>query len=150
MKPRATWREKLERGEARVVTIPAKMKPAWGAGKMLIPRPLDVDVLIRRVPKGRLVTVERLRERLARDAKVRVACPLTTGIFVWLAAGAAEEDRRAGRARVTPWWRVVRPDGRLNPKFPGGAAGHAWKLRAEGHRIERGRVVGFEKALARV
>jgi len=34
---------------------------------MLIPRPLDIDSMVRRVKKGRLVTDSRIRERLAKD-----------------------------------------------------------------------------------
>src|SRR5262245_49862668 len=54
----------------------------WGKGTMVIPRPLDVDELIRQVRQGKLVTVLQLREELAKRSQVDVACPLTTGIFV--------------------------------------------------------------------
>jgi len=70
---------------------------------------------------------------------VDVCCPLTTGIFAHLAAEAAEEDQAAGKKRVTPWWRTVRDDGKLNEKFPGGAAAQARLLRREGVRLAPGR-----------
>src|SRR5689334_4331490 len=95
---RAPWRQKLERQqEPKIVEIPARMQPRFGKGRMLIPRPLDVDALIRAVPKGKLVTMRQLRERLARRSRANIACPLCTGIFVRIAAEAAEEDRRAGK-----------------------------------------------------
>jgi alkylated DNA nucleotide flippase Atl1 len=94
------------------------------------------DALIRKVPRGKLVTQAELREKLARAAGADVACPITTGIFVRIVAEAAAEDMRAGKARVTPYWRVVRDDGRLLEKLPGGPLGQAERLEAEGHRID--------------
>ena len=101
---------------------------------MLIPRPLDVDAFIRKVRRGRVVTMGELRKRLARDAGADTACPLCTGIFVRIAAGAAEEDRAAGKKRIIPYWRVVRNDGSMNPKLPGGIEAQTERLKAEGYR----------------
>jgi hypothetical protein len=132
---RTRWREKLEKPqEAKIVKIPPKMS-RFGKGTMLIPTPNLVDILIRKVPKGKLVTVGELRRKLAADFGTDVTCPLTTGIFLRIAAEAAEEDRANGRARVTPFWRVVKDDGSLNPKFPGGVANQSRYLRAEGFAL---------------
>jgi hypothetical protein len=139
--------------EPRVVDVPPKMAKRFGTGKMLIATPLLVDALIRQVEKGKLVTVRQLRERLAKDFKVDSTCPLTTGIFVRIAAEAAEEDLQMGKSEITPYWRVIRDDGSLNEKFPGGLATQAAHLRQEGHIIESGKgkkppkVKDFEKAL---
>lgn len=144
----------MEKGEPRIVDIPPKMTKRLGRGKMLIPRPLDVDALIRKVGRGKLVTQEQIRERLAKDFKVDVTCPITTGIFVRIAAEAAEEDSRSGREEITPYWRVVKRDGGLNPKFPGGVEAQAAHLEEEGHTIMEGKgkkppkVKDFEKYLA--
>ena len=100
--------------------------------------------------------MRQLRERLARDGGADVTCPLTTGIFVRIVAEAAEEDRRAGKKQIAPYWRVVRDDGSLNEKFPGGPRAQARKLRAEGFAIKAGkgrrppRVRDFEALLARL
>ncbi len=156
VKTRKSWREKLEnlpKGLPRVVDVPPKMAKRFGSGKMLIATPLLVDALIRKVEKGKLVTVRQLRERLAKDFKVDSTCPLTTGIFVRIAAETAEEDLRMGRGDITPYWRVIRDDGSLNEKFPGGVVAQAAHLRQEGHIIESGKskkppkVKDFEKAL---
>jgi len=141
--------------------VPLKWQKTYGTGKMLIARPLEVDALMRQVPEGKLVTVTQIRERLAKDycAKgihVDTTCPLTTGIFIRVAAEAAEEELARGGRKVTPYWRVIKADGSLNPKFPGGAETQAARLRAEGHAIVPGRgktlprVEGFEKALKRL
>jgi hypothetical protein len=135
---RVPWREKLERvQEPKIVQIPRRMQARFGSGTMVIPRPLDVDALIRKVPKGKLITVMQLRQELAKRCKADVACPLTTGIFVRIAAEAAEESRRSGKKLVTPYWRVLSQEGRLNPKFPGGVASQKRKLLAEGHHTEK-------------
>ena len=157
LKSRTSWREKLEKNqEPKVVEIPATMARRFGRGKMLIPKPLDVDALIRKVRKTRLVTQSEIRSRLARDFNADVTCPITTGIFLRIAAEAAEEDLRLGRKRITPYWRVIREDGSLNEKLPGGAEGQSRLLKQEGHNLEPGRgkkppkVKDFEKSLVRL
>jgi hypothetical protein len=153
---RVPWRAKLERQqETKIVDIPPRMQARLGKGRMVIPRPLDVDALIRDVPKGKLVTVLQLREELARRSKVDVACPLCTGIFVRIVAETANEERNTGKRVVTPFWRVISSEGRLNPRFPGGAAAQKRFLAAEGHKILKASgkkppvVADFESALVR-
>ena len=134
---RTRWREKLEKPqEPKVVQIPPKMS-RFGRGTMLIPTPMLVDELIRKVPKGKLITGSELRRKLASDFATNVTCPLTTGIFVRIAAETAEEDRANGKRRLTPYWRVIKDDGGLNPKYPGGADSQARNLRAEGFTVTR-------------
>jgi len=154
---RTRWREKLEREDhSKIVDIPPIMAKRLGEGRMVIAKPLDVDALIRKTKRGKLVTVSEIRSRLARDNGVETACPLTTGIFVRIAAEAAEEDLRNGRKQVTPYWRVIRDDGSLNEKFPGGVRAQSRRLRGEGHSIAPARgkrppkVRDFEKSLVRL
>jgi len=150
-KTRKTAREKLE-----VAREPEVVDDPRGRGKMLIPKPLDVDSLMRRIPKGKLATVEQIRGRLAKDFHADFTCPLTAGIFIRLAAEAAEEDLSRGQREVTPYWRVIKADGSLNGKLPGGAEAQAARLREEGHSIEPSKgkkppkVKGFEKSLQRL
>ena len=119
----------------KVEAIPPQMQKRFGTGTMLIPSPHEVEAVMRTVPEGRTVTVSKIRETLADQHGANVACPLTTGIFMRIAAEAAEEDARAGDEKITPYWRVVKDDGSLNPKFPGGVKRQAAHLREEGHRI---------------
>lgn len=155
-KTRKTWREKLEQGSPKIVDITPKRAGRFGTkigDRMLIPKPLDVDSLMRRIPKGKLATVEQIRQRLARDFHADCTCPLTTGIFVRIAAEAAEEDLSRGQKEITPYWRVIKVDGSLNQRFPGGAEAQAAHLREEGHVIEPGKgknapkVKDFDKSL---
>ena len=155
-KMRKTWRQKLEEKHpehGKIVDVPPKMQNRYLVGKMLIPKPLDIDALIHRVPKGKLATVVEIRDKLARNAKANCCCPLTTGIFLRIVAEVAEEDLRNGKKDVTPYWRVVRADGSLNGRFPGGVRAQAARLKEEGHLIELKsggkppRVINFEQSL---
>src|SRR3954451_14208462 len=103
-----SWRSKLEKPqEPSVFEMTGKTMQRYGAGKMLIPTPLMVDEIIRTVRKGSLITSGIIRARLAQKMQADLTCPLCTGIFLRIAAETAEEDRASGKARVTPYWRVV-------------------------------------------
>lgn len=152
-KRKKSWSEKLadSKGLPKVAVVTGKMSRRWGEGTMVIPAPLEVDALMKRVPKGKLVTVNELRAALAKKHHVTFACPMTTGIFAWIAANAAEEEQAAGAQHVTPYWRTLKSGGELNPKYPGGLKEAAQKLKAEGHKvIQRGKrafVADYDKAL---
>ncbi len=113
------------------------MSSRWGKGTVVIPAPAEVDALMKRVPRGKLVTIQELRAALAKKHHATIGCPLTTGIFSWIAAHAAEEAAAAGARRVTPYWRTLKAGGQLNEKYPGGIPRVCRLLRAEGHRITR-------------
>lgn len=123
---------------------------------MLVPKPLDVDALIRKIRKGKLVTVTQIMKRLAKDFHADIACPMTTGIFIRIAAEAAEEDLSKGKKQITPYWRVLKMNGSLNEKFPGGTKAQAARLKKEGHRIQPSKgkkppkVKDFEKSLQKL
>ncbi len=153
---RKSWRQKLENppaGLPKVCEVPDKWVKMMGGRQILVPTPLMVDEHIRTVPEHRLVTVGRIRRSLAEPFKADSTCPMTMGIFLRIISEAAEEDRQAGREPITPYWRVVKNDGSLNPKFPGGVEGHSEKLREEGHKIIPGvgkkppKVADFEESL---
>jgi len=146
-KTKTSWRAKLYKPmRPKLVPISNGMAKRFGHGMMLIPTPLEVDAMIRKIPRGQVTTLPEIRARLARWHRAEMTCPMVTGIFLRIVAEAAEEDRRAGRAEITPYWRVVGLDGRLNPKFPGGKEEQAERLRDEGHKIEAGRVIIGKRA----
>lgn len=153
--PRKTWREKLadNKGLPKVATIEGKLSARWGGGTMVVPAPAEVDELMRRVSKGKVATINELRGALASKHGVNVACPITTGIFSWIAAHAADEAAAEGAKRITPYWRTLKTGGELNPKYPGGIPGLKKRLSAEGHRVvQRGKrwfVEDFERALVK-
>lgn len=137
MKTKKSWREKLadDKNLPKVEKVTGKLSRRWGGGVMVIPAPREVDALMRQVPKGRLVTIKELRAALAKKHKADFACPITTGIFSWIAAHAAAEAEAEGAKRITPYWRTLKTGGEVNPKYPGGVAALAKRLRAEGHQL---------------
>jgi alkylated DNA nucleotide flippase Atl1 len=158
-KSRKSWREKLEKppeGLPKVVTVPPEWEKMMGGRRVLVPTPLQVDGLIRKIAKGKLATVRQIRDRLAKDSGAESTCPMTTGIHLRIVSELAEEELRAGKKRVSPYWRVVKDDGGLNPKFPGGVEWQSARLQEEGHVIEPAkgkkppRVMEFEKHLAKL
>ncbi|MEM2893797.1 MAG: MGMT family protein [Candidatus Bathyarchaeia archaeon] len=151
-----SWREKLanDRDLPKVVEITEKMRKRWGEGTVVIPAPREVDEIMRRVPRGKLITINRIREILARKHNTTIGCPITTGIFACIAARAAEEAREEGEKDITPYWRTLKEGGIINEKYPGGAEAQKIILESEGHKIERrGKkfvVVNFEKYLVEI
>lgn len=127
-----SWVAKLRPDlEPKVITVARTGRP------MLVPSPMLLAREIRKVRKGRLTTPKRLRERLTASSDAASTCPMTTGILLSIVAGAAEEQIRAGRRPVAPYWRVVEENGTLRAKNPAGAAVQARHLRSEGHAIRK-------------
>jgi hypothetical protein len=153
VKTRKSWREKLadDKGFPKVAPVCGKMTTKWGTGIMVIPAPREVDGIMKQVPRGKLITINQIRAALAKRHQADFACPITTGIFAWIAANAAEEAVSEGQKRVTPYWRTLKSGGELNEKYPGGIAKLNQRLEAEGHTvIKKGKrfvVADFEKAL---
>ncbi len=116
---------------------------------MVIPHPRQVLEIMKTVPCGELVTLDEIRQVLADDHQSDIACPMTTGMFVSLAAKAHSE-----LSVVVAYWRTLKKKGELNPKFPGGLEDHRKRLEAEGHRIVTRRdklvVENFRNAITQV
>lgn len=135
--PKSSWTEKLHKdnGLPKVVVIPKDKPSRWGSGTLAVPAPLEVDAIMRSVPKGKLTTINGIRQKVAAKHKADIGCPITCGIFSWIAAHAAEEDRAAGKKDITPYWRTLKGDGELNPKYPGGTDQQRVFLEGEGHKV---------------
>ena len=99
-KKSSSWMEKLDRDEGfpKVVPIGPSMTSQWGEGTMVIPAPREVNAIMKRVPAGKLITINEIRSVLARRHGATMGCPMTTGIFAWIAANAAEEDAGTRKA----------------------------------------------------
>lgn len=66
-----TWRQKLvstaeKQSLPRVVEVNEKMSKKWGEGTVVIPSPLEVDATMKSVPEGRLLTINQIREIMAK------------------------------------------------------------------------------------
>jgi alkylated DNA nucleotide flippase Atl1 len=156
MSRRKSWSEKLKdsKGLPQVQKISGKMSKRWGSGTVAIPSPMEVDEMMRRVPEGKLTTINDIRAALAKKHGATIGCPITTGIFAWIAANAAEEQRQKGEKDTTPYWRTLKTGGVINEKYPGGAEAQKKILEKEGHKVvEKGKkylVADYEKSLAKM
>ena len=156
VRKKKSWTEKLadNKGLPRVEKISEKMSKRWGSGTVVIPAPMEVDAMMRKVPWGKLVTINEIREVLAKKHNATICCPMTTGIFAWIAANAAEEQRQEGKKDITPYWRTLKTGGVINPKYPGGLERQKELLEEEGHRIiQKGKkyvVADYERFLIKL
>jgi hypothetical protein len=139
MYKRKSWKEKLlgAIGLPKVEKITPDMTQKWGTGTYVVPAPKEVDDIMKKVPKGKLITINEIRQSLAKKHKATISCPITTGIFAWVSAHAAQESAAEGQKRITPYWRTLKTGGELNPKYPGGIENLQNLLEAEGHKIVR-------------
>ena len=123
----------------------------YKANTMVIAAPKEYDKLMKKVPAGKLTTIDRMMSHMAKKHGAGCACPLTAGIFVNISAHASEE--RGGKDE-TPWWRTLKKDGLLNEKYPGGTESQKFRLEAEGHNIvQKGKryfVESYEEKLAKL
>jgi alkylated DNA nucleotide flippase Atl1 len=133
--PRTAIEKRDQTGPAKVEVLTASKGNNYPPGRMLVSTPRELDAIIRRIPEGRVLPLGNLRAALARDHRADYTCPTTTGIFLRVVADAAEEERAAGGKRLAPYWRVVRDDGTLIDKLPGGTAAQARMLEREGVHV---------------
>ena len=108
----------------------------YGGSKMYFAPPMDYDKIMKLVPWGKVITVGAIREYFAKMNGADFTEPITAGVFVSIAAWASHQRAED----ETPWWRTLKANGELNPKYPGGVEAQKKKLEAEGHSIvQKGR-----------
>jgi len=73
-KLKKTWTEKLndDKDLPRVIEIDERMSKRWGTGTCVIPAPREVNEIMRLVPRGRLITINQIREVLAKRHKASI------------------------------------------------------------------------------
>ncbi len=54
-----TWHEKLldSKDLPKVVKITEKQEKRWGKGTIAIPAPIEVDEIMKKIPEGKLITI---------------------------------------------------------------------------------------------
>ena len=136
---RKTFNEKLNDSKdmPKIIKVTdEKSIERYGGEDMLIAPPLEYNEIMARIPKGKLITTGQIREFLAKKHGAEFTCPLTAGIFISLAAQASEERED----NKIPFWRTLKKEGELNPKYPGGVEYQKEMLEMEGHSfITKGR-----------
>lgn len=103
----------------------------YGGDRMYFAPPIEYDKVMKLVPYSKVITIGEIREYFAKLGGADFTEPITAGIFVSIAAWASYQ-RNEGE---TPYWRTLKANGELNPKYPGGVEAQKVKLEAEGHTI---------------
>ena len=129
----------MEPKEDAIVDVPKdRLKFFGGAGKMLLPGPATVAALIEKVPAHKLITTSLLCQKLTQQFNVQGTCPVTTQ----KALQAVAHDPSSEVA----YWRVIKANGGLMTRFPGGAERQAERLRKEGFAVDgRGKAPKVKK-----
>ena len=112
-----------------ITNIPTTMEKFFGcSGKMLKPCPATIEALIKKIPKGKLSTTELIRKKLSAEFSVQATCPATTDKAL---------QAIANTTMKTAYWRVLKKEGELIAKYPGGVENHAALLIKEGFTIDK-------------
>lgn len=116
-----------------VETIPKSMEKFLGcSGKMVKPSVSSVRNVVKDVKEGRLITLEQLRDKLAKDFKVQTACP---------AKVAKALEQLSKESNPVCYWCVVKKNGALISKYPNGVDGHAAMLQKENINIDHSKKI---------
>jgi alkylated DNA nucleotide flippase Atl1 len=103
----------------------------FGGSKLLVAAPMQYNDVMAKIPDGKVITSDRIRNHLAKQAGADATCPLTAGIFINICANASatrESDK-------IPYWRTLKAKGELNEKYPDGIDGQRFLLESEGHTV---------------
>jgi alkylated DNA nucleotide flippase Atl1 len=120
----------MELKEDAIVDIPKdRLRFFGGAGKMLLPSPATVAALIEKVPAGKVITTNLLRQQLAQQFNVQGTCPVMTQKSLQAVAHDPGNE--------VAYWRVIKANGGLFTRFPGGAEGQGESLGKEGFALDR-------------
>jgi alkylated DNA nucleotide flippase Atl1 len=156
-----SWQEKLadKEGYPKIVKLEKRFPCYYAVHKMgaevgdevVLVNPSEVTEIMKKVPKGKLITIVEICKRIAKKHAVKACCSLTTGIFISTAAKAVEEAAKQGKNLSIPYWRTLKADGFLNEKYPGGVEAQMEKLEKEGfeviHKGKRYFVNNYETSL---
>jgi len=148
-----TWFEKMQDkpGYPKILILEEKFPCFKAVHKMgvevgeeiVITNAKEVIPTMAAVPHGKVVTLREICIALAKKHAVKGRCTLTAGIFVMTVANAVEEIKAKGDSSPlseVPWWRTLKINGFLNPKYPGGQEAQKALLEAEGlNCIPRGK-----------
>ena len=108
----------------------------YGGDKMYFAPPIEYDNIMKLVPYGKVTTVGNIREYFAKLSGADFTEPITAGIFTSIVAWASYQRNE----NETPYWRTLKANGELNPKYPGGVEEQRKRLELEGHTvIQKGR-----------
>lgn len=86
---------------------------------LYIGTPQIVADYISKIPKGETCSIVKLRNQLARRNACQAMCPVSTAIFLRIAADYAIEQMNKGKSaeEVMPFWRVISSNDKIAAKL---------------------------------
>lgn len=120
-----------KKGMPKIVELDEEGAKKWGGKTMVVAPPIDYDEIMKKVPKGKVITTTEIRKEIAKKYKTAITCPMTAGIFINICAWASYQRKD----NITPYWRCLKSDGELNIKYPEAISLQKKKLEEEGHII---------------
>lgn len=122
----------------------------YGGDNMYFAPPMAYDEVMKKIPYGKVITIGKIRDYFAKKSHSDFTDPITAGIFTSIVAWASYQRKED----ETPYWRTLKADGELNPKYPEGIELQKNLLEKEGHTIiQKGRtniryyVKDYEKSM---
>jgi hypothetical protein len=142
-----SWQQKLidKKGYPKILKLETRF-PCYnavhnmgaGAGdEVVLVNPSEIVEIMKKVPRGKLITIVEICKKIAKKHRVKACCSLTAGIFIMTAANAAEEVAKQGKDLNIPYWRTLKANGFLNEKYPGGVEAQRRLLMKEGFNVIR-------------
>ena len=116
-----TATDRLNKAKSPKVVVLEKDFAGIRAGStMFVATPKIVDECVNKIPAGRFITMPELRADLAIEYDCDATCPVSTAIFLRVAAEAALEKLATGAEvrDITPFWRVVAPGDKIGSRLP--------------------------------
>ena len=117
--PKSAREQLTRKKEIKKVVLDKNFAGIKAGQKMLVATPQMVDEFIGKIPYGQTMSIVELRETLARSEQCDATCPVSTAIFVRIAAQAAVDDMADGQSvgEVTPFWRLLSSDEKIAKKL---------------------------------
>lgn len=115
----------------KIVELNDEATAKWGGRTMIVAPPRFYDEVMKKVPKGKLITTDLIRKKIAFANNCDITCPLTAGMFINIVAWASYQRMN----NITPYWRCLKTNGELNSKYPEAYEFQKRLLEEEGHTI---------------
>ncbi|WCL47601.1 hypothetical protein [Leptospira sp. GIMC2001] len=115
-----TWEEKYQsQTEEKIEILTKRFADVPEGSRLLISNPKKIGSEIKKIRKGKFLTIKELRQKLAKSKNADFTCPVTTGIFTRVIAEREMERITNGFPidEVIPFWRVIDPASPLAKKL---------------------------------
>ena len=108
-----------EKKEPKKVVLEKDFAGVKKGSLLFVGTPQIIADYMRKIPFGQTRTIDRMRRELARRRKCDATCPVSTAIFIRIAAQAAIDEMDGGKpaADVIPFWRLITPEDKVATKL---------------------------------